>query len=161
MANEIHIDYACGHTVYASSAIVPPGLVSGDAGVRGLGAGGHDAGDYGVALTDKGGSRYQGDFDANIPAGRYAIQCFAQAGAAPAPSDALIDSRMIHWTGAGELTAMTILTNKTVCDKNAGSVDYYDDDHGDRHPHPPPRRDRFDLHENRELTRGPFAPTGA
>jgi len=130
MANEIHIDYASGHAVYA---VVRNRLgqvwCQATQAFEDRGAGGHDAGDYGVALTDKGGSRYQGDFDANIPAGRYAIQCFAQAGAAPAPSDALIDSRMIHWTGAGELTAMTILTNKTVCDKNAGSVDYYDDDH--------------------------------
>ena len=30
---------------------------------------------------------------------------------------------------AGELTAMTILANKTVCDKKTGAVDYYDDDH--------------------------------
>jgi hypothetical protein len=130
MANEIHIDYASGHAVYAvvRNRLGQVWCLATQA-FEDWGAGGHDAGDYGVALTDKGGSRYQGDFDANIPAGRYAIQCFAQAGAAPAPSDALIDSRMIHWTGAGELTAMTILTNKTVCDKNAGSVDYYDDDH--------------------------------
>ncbi len=130
MANEIHIDYASGHAVYAvvRNRLGQVWCLATQA-FEDWGAGGHDAGDYGVALTDKGGSRYQGDFDANIPAGRYAIQCFAQAGAALAPSDALIDSRMIHWTGAGELTAMTILTNKTVCDKNAGSVDYYDDDH--------------------------------
>lgn len=130
MANEIHVDYASGHTVYAvirnrAGQVWCPATQA----FENWGAGGHDADDYDVALSDKGGSRYQGNFDANIPAGRYAIQCFAQAGGAPAPSDALIDSRTILWTGAGELTAMAVLANKTVWDKNTGSVDYYDDDH--------------------------------
>jgi len=130
MANEIHVDYASGHTVYAvvrnrlGQVWCPATQAFED-----WGAGGHDADDYDVVLTDKSGSRYQGDFDANIAAGQYGIQCFVQAGATPAPSDVLIDSRTIVWTGAGELTAMTILANKTVCDKKTGSVDYYDDDH--------------------------------
>lgn len=130
MANEIHIDYASGHTVYASvrnraGQVWCPAAQA----FENWGDAGHDADDYDIALADKGGSRYLGDFDASIPAGRYGVQCFAQAGAAPAPSDLLIDGRTIHWTGAAELTAMTILANKMVHDKDADVYDYYDDDH--------------------------------
>ena len=129
MANEIHVDYPSGQTVYAvirnrAGQVWRPAAQA----FEDWGDAGHDADDYDVALADKGGSRYLGDFDAAIAPGRYTIQCFVQAGAAPAQTDTLIDSRTIHWTGTGELTAMTILANKMVQDKATKQVDYYDDD---------------------------------
>ncbi len=53
---------------------------------------------------------------------------FRQAGATPAETDALVCSREILWTGAGELTAVKILANKAVQDKITGAIEYYDDD---------------------------------
>ena len=129
MANEIQIDYASGHTVYAivrnqvGHVWCPATRVFEE-----WGNAGHDATNYAIVLTDRSGSRYQGDFDTNISAGQYGIQCFLQAGATPAQSDALIDSRAIFWTGTAELTAMKVLANKMVQDKDTGAVDYYDDD---------------------------------
>jgi hypothetical protein len=130
MANEIHIDHASGQTVYAiirnrAGQVWCPATQS----FENWGSAGHDADDYDLPLTDKGGSRYQGDFDPNIGAGPYSVQCFAQAGATPASSDTLIDSRTVHWTGTAELTAMKILANRMAANKNTGAVDYYDDDH--------------------------------
>ncbi|MDI9433071.1 MAG: hypothetical protein QM570_15250 [Planctomycetota bacterium] len=129
MANEIHVDHPSGQTVYAVIRN-PAGQVWRPAAqaFEDWGDAGHEADDYDIALSDKGGSRYLGDFDANIPSGRYTIQCFVQAGAAPAQTDTLIDSRTIHWTGTGELTVMTILANKMVQDRATKQVDYYDDD---------------------------------
>ena len=130
MANEIHIDHASGQAVYAivrnrTGQVWCPATQS----FENWGDAGHDADDYDLPLTDKGGSRYQGDFDVNISAGPYSVQCFVQAGAAPASSDALVDSRTIHWTGTAELTAMKVLANRMVQDKLTKRVDYYDDDH--------------------------------
>ena len=129
MANEITIDYASGHTLYA--------VIRNRTGevwcavertFEDWGAGGRTMQDYSLPLTDKGGSRYIGDFDPNVPAGQYRIQLFVQAGASPANGDAIIASRDIAWTGTGELTALKILANKAVQDKITGVIDYYDDD---------------------------------
>lgn len=129
MANEIQIDYASGHTVYAIIRNQAGGVwCPATQAFEEWGDAGHGAPDYDIVLTDKGGSRYQGHFDINIAAGQYGIQCFLQAGAAPAQSDALIDSRTIFWTGIAELTAMKVLANKMVQGKSSQRVDYYDDD---------------------------------
>ncbi len=129
MANEIHLDYASGSTVYASirntagQVWYPAGSV-----FENWGTGGHNAENYDIALTDKSGSRYVGNFPANIPAGRYTVQMFLQAGANRADSDQLIGSARILWTGNGALTADKILANKAVQSKSTGAIDYYDDD---------------------------------
>ena len=60
--------------------------------------------DYDVGLTDKSGSRYVGNFDSNIPAGRYFVQIFLQAGANPADGDTLVASDEIFWSGTGKVT---------------------------------------------------------
>jgi hypothetical protein len=129
MANEIQADYASGSTLYAvlrnrAGQVWHPAQRV----FESWGAGGDTADDYHIALTDKTGSRYVGDFDAGIPAGSYCIQVFRQAGATPADTDTLVCSREIFWTGTGELTPAKILANKAVEDTVTCTIDYYDDD---------------------------------
>jgi hypothetical protein len=124
MANELRADYASGHTIYA--------VIRDNAGGvwcparRAFETWGADH--YALPLADKGGSRYVGDFDANVPPGSYGIQLFAQTGASPAGGDVLIAGRDIYWTGNGELTSLKILANKAVHSKDPKSIEYYDDD---------------------------------
>lgn len=129
MANEIHADYDSGNTLYA---VVRNGAgqvwyIAGQF-FEDWGTNGHTANDYSIALTDKAGDRYVGSFDSNIAIGRYSVQVFLQAGANPADSDNLVDSRQIIWTGSRELTVDKILANKAVQNKVTGAITYYDDD---------------------------------
>lgn len=129
MANEIHVDYNSGSTVYAiirdrdGQVWYAPGETFED-----WGNGGHAADDYDIVLADSGGSHYLGDFDTHIPGGSYSIQIFRQAGVCPTDTDPLVSSRQILWTGTGELTATKILVNRAVMNKVDGTIDYYDDD---------------------------------
>jgi hypothetical protein len=129
MSHEVYADYASGNTLYAvvrglSGQVWCPAGQAFEA----WGAAGHATADYSMALADCSGSRYVGDFDADIPPGSYVIQVFSQAGANPADTDPLVGSRLILWTGSGELTATKLLVNKAVMAKVAGTIDYYDDD---------------------------------
>lgn len=129
MANEIHADYGSGSTLYAVIRN-PAGqvwCVAGQA-FEDWGAGGHTADDYDIVLIDCDGSRYVGDFDANVPAGTHFVQVFLQAGVNPADTDTLVSSREIFWTGVGELTVMKALMNKAVDDDLRNVIEYYDDD---------------------------------
>ena len=129
MANEIHANYASGHTLYA---VIRNGI--GNVWhVAGLnfeiwGTGDRTADDYGIGLTDKGGSRYVGDFDGDIPAGRYSVQIFLQAGANPVDGDSLVESDEFLWSGTGKVTTDKLLANKAVQQKTTGQIKYYDDD---------------------------------
>ena len=129
MANEIHVNYASGNTLYA---VVRD--TTGDVWhVAGLtfevwGTGGRTADDYDLSLTDKSGSRYVGNFDSNIQAGRYSVQVFLQAGANPADGDTLVASEEILWSGTGKVTADKLLANKAIQNKTTGQIKYYDDD---------------------------------
>jgi len=129
MANEIQADYASGSTLYA---VLRDGTGqvwhSAQQVFESWGAGGRTAADYALALLDKNGNRYVGDFDPAVPAGDYGIQVFRQSGAAPADTDPFVSGRRIRWTGTGELTATKILANKAVQDRVAGILDYYDND---------------------------------
>ena len=129
MANEIGADYASGNTLYA--------VVRDNAGdvwylggqvFEAWGTGNRTADDYDISLTDKNGSKYVGNFDSNIPAGRYSVQIFLQAGANPADGDSLVGSDEIVWSGTGEVTADKLLANKAVQNKSSGEIRYYDDD---------------------------------
>jgi len=129
MANEIHANYASGNTLYA---VVRNGAgdvwyVAGQV-FEIWGTGGRAADDYDINLTDKNGSRYAGNFDDNIPAGRYSVQVFLQAGANPADGDSLVGSDEIVWSGTGKLTADKLLANKAVQNKSTGQIKFYDDD---------------------------------
>jgi hypothetical protein len=129
MANEIHVNYASGSTLYA--------VVRNDAAevwyaagqtFETWGTGGRMADDYDISLTDKSGSRYIGDFDTSIPAGRYTVQVFLQAGASPADGDSLVAGFEIVWSGTGRVTPDKLLANKAFQDKATGQITYYDDD---------------------------------
>jgi hypothetical protein len=129
MANEIHVDYVSGNTLYA--------IIRNRAGqvwcaaqqaFENWGTDGHGADDYDLVLADKSGGRYVGDFDTNIPAGWYGVQCFTQAGANPVETDTQVSSCDIIWTGTAEVTAIKMLANKAVRDHATGTIDYYDDD---------------------------------
>jgi hypothetical protein len=129
MANEIHINYASGNTLYAvvRNAAGDVWYVAGQA-FEVWGTNGRTADDYDISLTDKSGSRYIGSFDMNIPAGRYSIQVFLQAGANPADGDTFIVGKEILWSGTGAITADKLLANKAVQNKPSGQIKYYDDD---------------------------------
>ena len=129
MANEIHVDYESGSTLYAvvrdaAGEVWRPALQDFEV----WGAGGHDAADYTLPLVDKDGSRYTGDFDDAIPIGSNSVQVFLQAGANPADTDSLVAARDFVWTGTGELTPLKLLANRAAQDKVTGMIDFYDDD---------------------------------
>ena len=129
MANEIHVDYTSGNTLYA---VVRngTGAVWYEVGqtFEAWGTGGRTADDYDISLGDKSGSRYVGDFDADISAGRYSVQVFLQAGANPADGDSLVAGHEIVWSGTGRVTTDKLLANKAVQNKTTGAIEYYDDD---------------------------------
>jgi hypothetical protein len=129
MANEIHVNYASGNTLYAAirNAAGNVWYVAGQV-FEVWGTGGRTANDYDISLTDKNGSRYVSSFDTNIPAGRYFIQVFLQAGANPADGDTFIAGEEIVWSGTGAVTADKLLANKAVQNKLSGQIKYYDDD---------------------------------
>ena len=129
MANEIHVDYESGSTLYAvirdaAGQVWCPASQNFET----WGTGGRDAADYALPLIDKDGSRYTGDFDDSIPVGSYSVQVFLQATADPADTDSLVTGARLVWTGTGELTALKILANRAVQDKATGMIDFYDDD---------------------------------
>jgi hypothetical protein len=128
MANEIHVDYDSGNTLYADirNGVGKVWYVAGQV-FEDWGTDGHDADDYDITLADKNGNRYVGSFDTNVPAGRYTVQVFLQAGANPADSDSLLGSGQIRWNANTEMTTDMVLTNKAVQNKVTGAIDYYDD----------------------------------
>jgi hypothetical protein len=129
MANEIHVNYASGNTLYAvvRNTAGDVWYVAGQT-FEVWGTSGRTADDYDISLTDKSGSRYVGSFDTNILAGRYSIQVFLQAGANPVDGDTFIACEEIVWSGTGMVTADKLLANKAVQDKPSGQIKYYDDD---------------------------------
>lgn len=129
MSNEIHINYSSGNTVYfvIRNTTGQVWNLLAEA-FEDWGTAGRNADDYDLPLTDKAGSRYVGDFDADIPAGRYTIQAFLQAGENPDDGDTLIGAREIIWRESGELTVDKVLANKAVQNKSTGCIEYYDDD---------------------------------
>ena len=95
MANEIHIDYDSGNTLYA--------IIRNSSGQVNIVAGATfedytaaNIANYVITLTENGdgSGRYVGSFNANLNvAGRYTIQVFLQAGASPADGDSLVGDR--------------------------------------------------------------------
>lgn len=129
MANEIHANYAADNTLYA---VVRNGqgnvwYIAGQ-NFEEWGTDGRTADDYDISLTDKSGSRYVGDFDNNIPAGRYSVQVFLQGGANPTDGDTLVANNEILWSGTGKVTVDKLLANKAIQNKTTGQIKYYDDD---------------------------------
>ena len=129
MANEIHVNYASGNTLYAvvRNATGDVWYVAGHT-FEVWGTDSRTANDYDISLTDKSGSRYVGSFDTNIQTGRYSVQLFLQGGANPADGDTFVGSQEIVWSGIGVVTADKLLANKAVQSKPSGQIRYYDDD---------------------------------
>ena len=129
MVNEIHANYSSGNTLY-SIVRDKEGNVWNPAGdvFESWGTDGRDAEDYCLSLVDMGGSFYMGDFDGNIPPGRYYVQIFLQAGANPEDGDNLVESMEYFWSGTGRITSDKLLANKAVQNKASGQIQYYDDD---------------------------------
>jgi len=107
MANEIriNIDYFSGLNLYAVifNAAGQVWYIAGEV-FEVWGTGSRTAADYDIALTGtNGASFYKGNFDANIPAGRYFIQIREQVIAAPLNIDAIVGSGEIVWDGSNEV----------------------------------------------------------
>lgn len=64
------------------------------------GTGARTAGDYDIALTDKSGGMFVGDFDTNIAVGLYIIVGHQQAGGLPDDADPAIYIDQGYWTGS-------------------------------------------------------------
>ena len=129
MANELYVNYASGNTLWAAirnaagEVWYPTGEV-----FEAWGTSSRTAADYDIAMTDKTGSRYVGDFDGNIAAGRYWVQFFLQAGGSPANGDTCVGGYEVRWSGTGQITADKMLVNKAAQNKSSGAITYYDDD---------------------------------
>jgi len=129
MTNDIHAHYAAGNTLYAvvRDCVGNVWCIAGQ-NFEGWGTSGRTADDYDISLTDRSGSMYVGDFDSNIPAGRYSVQVFSQGGANPADGDTLVANDEVLWSGTGNVTAGKLLANKAIQNKTTGQIKYYDDD---------------------------------
>ena len=109
---EIHADYITGSTLY-SCRFQPDGNVflSSGASDEVWGAGGNDASNYAVTMTEDGvGGHYSGEFDpsSNIAEGTYQVTVYLQTGGSPADSDTAIYKGEIYWDGTSEITIFTL-----------------------------------------------------
>lgn len=102
MANELHMSYLTGQTLYVlvrgvSGTVCTPSTVT-------MGAySAESIGDYDIPLTDAGGGFYVGTFPV-LAAGTYYVEYFAQAGGSPhATNDTKLDSRRLEWDGTAEI----------------------------------------------------------
>lgn len=88
MSNEIVTSYVPGRTIYANVRTLA-GLVWYVAGqvFETWGTGGRAEAEYKIAVADKLGTLYMGDFDSNIAEGIYYVQLRLQIGGSPAATD--------------------------------------------------------------------------
>lgn len=102
------------------------------------GTSGRTAADYDIALTDKKGGMFVGDFDTNISSGYYTVVTYYQAGGSPDDDDPAVWSDYGYWDGTSwskdhsqAVTDLLVLLDTTVSDANdannftltAGSTD--------------------------------------
>jgi hypothetical protein len=64
------------------------------------GTGGRTAADYDIALTDKSGDMFVGDFDTNVSNGSYIVATHYQVAGAPADSDPIVWIQEGDWNGS-------------------------------------------------------------
>ena len=108
MANEIHVDYKTGETLYAVRFQPGGNVFITDGSADQVWS---DPTLYDVTMTENGnGGHYEGDFDAsaNITEGSYQVSVFLQTGASPANGDPQLYTGVIYWDGTSELTIFTI-----------------------------------------------------
>jgi hypothetical protein len=101
-ADEIHIDYESGATVYAArfDSAGDVGITDGNSFETWS-----TAGDYDVTMTENGtGGHFVGDFDAyaNIGDGTYKVTAYEQIGGSPADADRAIYVGTIKWKDGAE-----------------------------------------------------------
>jgi len=101
MSNEIRQSYPAGYTLYVVIRNIAGEVwyITGEV-FETWGTGGRTAADYDIALTYKAVGMYIGDFDTNIPAGRYDVQVFRQIAGAPADTDPIVGITQISWSGS-------------------------------------------------------------
>ncbi len=114
MANEIFHNFLTGSTLYSTRFQLDGNVfLTSGASDEVWGAGGNDADNYDVTMTEDGsGGHYVGDFDTsgNIVAGVYRVTIFLQAGGSPADSDLAIAQGELYWDGTAELNSFTLNT---------------------------------------------------
>lgn len=114
MANEISHDSITGDTLYACRFQLDGNVFLSDgASDEAWGAGGNDADEYDVTMTEDGaGGHFVGSFDAgaNIAAGVYQVAVYLQAGANPADTDSPVARGEMYWDGTAELNSFTLDT---------------------------------------------------
>ena len=67
--------------------------------------------DYAIAMTDKSGGRYVGDFDANVEAGEYDVEFTIRDGVAAADADAVMAFQTIKWDGSAAVSLYSSAQN--------------------------------------------------
>ncbi len=106
MANEIPKNYVSGRILYLTRFQLDGNVfLTNGASDEIWGAGGNDADNYDVTMTEDGaGGHYVGNFDTsgNIVAGIYRVAVYLQAGGSPADSDFAIGEGEIYWDGSSE-----------------------------------------------------------
>jgi len=114
MAGEIYHNYLTNKTLYAIVFATSGQVYLTDAtGPEVWGAGGHDADDYDITMTETnvGNSQhYIGNFNASFAAGVYRVTIYEQAGANPADGDKLLAHGIMYWDGTAELNPYTLNT---------------------------------------------------
>lgn len=136
MANEVKIVTDAGLTLYfhirnaAGQVWYPAGQA-----FETYGAGGRDADDYDISLTDKCMGLYMGDFDTNIIAeGEYHIVIYQQLGANSADTDVVLAGGTVLWNGKSEFDPVVVekasylRAAKATQNKSTGVITYYDTD---------------------------------
>ncbi len=114
MANEIAHNFPTGSTLYAARFQMDGDVfITTGASDETWGAGGNDADDYDVTMTENGsGGHYVGSFDGsgNISAGVYKVTVYWQSGASPADGDLAIAQGVMYWDGTAEINTRTVDT---------------------------------------------------
>jgi hypothetical protein len=72
------------------------------------GTGARTAADYALALTDKSGDMFVGDFDAAIPSGDYIVSVHYQTGASPADADPVVWIQEGTWDGVALIPGVNV-----------------------------------------------------
>ena len=120
MSDELWHNHTTGQTLYAIRFQQDGDVfITSGASDEVWGAGGNDADDYDVTMTEStvgSSGHYVGDFDAsgNIVAGTYRICIYKQAGANPADTDLPIGQAEIYWNGTKEIELGVINGNQVL-----------------------------------------------
>ena len=100
MANELELTYQGSDTLYAIVRRQSDSRVWSVASGAFVTWADNDIGDYDIALTDRGGDIYQGDWPNAVPAGRCRVLYYRRSGGAPATNDLLLSTSDVFWDGA-------------------------------------------------------------